>query len=813
MSCDIPAAVTYTKRMITGYDHHSRTLTMGIGDLIDLGRLPDTLIPSMSQLSVHQRQRAHSAYQRKLRAEGWETEVSVRSEYEVRGTVFAIRGRVDLLRRTNGELELLEVKTVDSGPDLLDPLEGRAAHLLQLCFYARALSEQYEIPLETVRGALVYLPLAEGEQGPFRRDIDLADPGLDLLWRQLLADTADMLLREDDRKRLQEASLEGFEFPYDSRRPGQEMMMREVEDCVEKNGYLLMQAPTGTGKTAAILTGAIRMALPERLTVFFLTAKNTHRLIVAETLKLIMEKGVPLRCIFIAARASVCHRGGNRCLPHDCPYAADFGGRVRRSGVMQELLEDGIIEPGRLKRAAETAGVCAFELGLCLSTSCDIVVCDYNYAFDPHVFLKRFFLERSTSSRCCLLIDEAANLPARVRDYYSPEVRLSWVTELLEHPGATGAWRKLLLPWVSCFEEWSTLLDNSGEDELELPPETSLPIGVDGWMDQIGMLKEPPEAMCEMVRAAVDISRVDPLDTRYHLLFRGKGEERVLQWFCTDPSDYLGGQLESCHSRVAFSATISPFGHFKYLLGFPREETVLRDIPYPFPRENLGVWICPDIDTRYGSRAGCSALLADRILDIHSSCPGTWIVFFPSYSYMRMIASILVGSGAPLLVQKPEMDREERLDFLSRIEEGDNIVMAVSGGIFSEGVDIRSGSLRGAVVVGPSLPGMDLRLKLLAAGYESRDMNGFLHTWVIPGMVRVVQAAGRLIRNGRQRRALVLMGRRFTRQPYFGLLPGHWFTGGSIRFLKGSCAEIESFLEDREGDAGAPPSEAIWSVQ
>lgn len=795
--------------MITGYDRRRKTLTIGIGDLIDLERLPDTLVPSRSQFSVHQRQRVHSAYQRKLRAEGWETEVSVSSECEVRGIVFLIRGRVDLLRREEGKLELLEVKTVDSGPDLMDPVEGRPSHSLQLCFYARALSEQYEIPLERVRGALVYLPLADGEHGPFRRDIDLADPGLDLLWRQLLEDTADMLLREDDRKRLQEISLEGFEFPYDSRRPGQDMMMREVENCVEKSGYLLMQAPTGTGKTAAILTGAIHRALPERLTVFFLTAKNTHKLIVAETLNLIMEKGVPLRCIFIAARASVCHRGGDRCLPHDCPYAADFGARVRRSGVMEELLEDGIIEPGRLKRTAERAGVCAFELGLCLSTRCDIVVCDYNYAFDPHVFLKRFFLERSTASRCCLLIDEAANLPARVRDYYSPEVRLSWVAELLKHPEATVAWRKLLLPWVRCFEEWSSFLENSGEDELELPPETSLPIGVDGWMEQIGILKEPPEAMSEMVRAAVDISRVDPLDPRYHLLVRRNGEERVLQWFCTDPSDFLSEQLDSCHSRVAFSATLSPFRHFGYLLGFPREETVFRDIPYPFPRENLGVWICPDIDTRYSSRAECSTLLADRIIDIHSACPGTWIVFFPSYSYMRMIAGILDGTGVPLLVQRRDMDRAERLDFLFRIEEGNNIVMAVSGGIFSEGVDIRSGSLRGAVVVGPSLPGMDLRLKLLSASYESRKMNGFLHTWVIPGMVRVVQAAGRLIRNGRQRRALVLMGRRFTRQPYFGLLPGHWFTGGSIRFLTGSAAEIGNFLESREGGAEAPPSEAI----
>ncbi|MBN2585718.1 MAG: PD-(D/E)XK nuclease family protein [Candidatus Fermentibacteraceae bacterium] len=793
--------------MITGYDPEKRELSMGIGDLIDLGRLPDSLVPSDNPLSIQQRQRAHSSHQRKMGRSGWEREIPVGSRFQAGTVAFDLGGRLDLMRESGGIIEILEIKTLNGEPEFTDPVEDRSGNALQLYFYCLALAESRGVPLESFRAGLVYLSPGRRKTGVWNFPLDLCDGRLQTLWRELLEETARMLLEEDDRKGRQVRALEDFVFPYDCMRPGQDAMMEEVQRCITDSGYLVMQAPTGTGKTAAILSGALRSAMPERLTVFFLTAKNTHKLIVRETLGLIIAGGVPLRAVFIAARASVCHMGRDRCLPHSCPYAVDFGKRVRESGVMRDLLELEIIDTADLREAAAGAGVCAFELGLCLSTRCDIVVCDYNYAFDPHVFLKRFFLQRSTSSQCCLLIDEAANLPSRARDYYSPEVRLSWVEELLGHPAATSRWQKLLGPWAGCFREWSSLLGSSGDDEMELPPGTVLPSNVDGWMKLIGELQEPPRSMSDLVRSLVDFSRIDPESNLYHLLLRGEGEDLILQWFCTDPSAFLSERLESCHSRVAFSATITPFEHFGRLLGYPPDRTRSVKVPYPFPRENLGVWICSDIDTRYRYRQSFAEKLADRIVSIHSTVPGSWIVFFPSYSYLNSISELLQRRKAPLLVQTPEMGRMERLDFISGIEEHDNIVLTVSGGIFSEGVDFRSSRLRGAIVVGPSLPGLDLRSRLLAGSFEGRGLNGFHHTWVIPGMIRVIQAAGRLIRDKSQRRALVLVGRRFTMQPYFGLLPEHWFSDGSIRILAGNADEINDLLSDaNEGGASAPPS-------
>ncbi|OPL19020.1 MAG: hypothetical protein AVO35_03590 [Candidatus Aegiribacteria sp. MLS_C] len=781
--------------MITGYDPDKKLLTTGIGDLIELGRLPDSLVPSENAVSLQERQRIHGAYQRRMEKEGWEREVQVELGLERQGMRFLIRGRIDLLRRTGEPDEIIEVKTAAGGPGPLDPVLSRSRDVLQLYFYAMALAGGDKDGLERLRASLVYLDprTRRGSVSETVISLDLADRRLRTIWNGMLDDTARMLALEDERKEVQVHALESFVFPYPVMRPGQQLMVDHVEKCVHQGGRLLMQAPTGTGKTAAILTGALRRALPGRLAVFFLTAKNTHKAIVSETLRLIMEGGVPLRAISIASRSSVCHMGRERCLPHDCPYAIDFGGRVRGSGVMERLLDGGIISTASLVEASAEAGVCAFELGLCLSTRCDLVICDYNYAFDPHVFLRRFFLERTTASRCLLLIDEAANLPARARDFHSPEVRLSWVEGMLEDPDRRAAWRRLLSPWTACFREWSSLLDSAGEPETELPHGTEVPSDTDRWLDIIGGLPEPTEHMINLVRSLVDFSRIDPDDRRYHLLIRREQEDTVLQWFCADPSAMLGERIAACSSTVAFSATMSPLEHFGGMLGFPEDADTV-DVPYPFPPENLGVWICPGMDTRYRNRDRYAPALSRMIAGLRDSVPGSWLVFFPSYGYSERIAGLLSSRGVPFLVQEPGMKEAERVEFISRLEDEDVLALMVSGGIFSEGVDIRSDRLRGAVVVGPSLPGVDLRSRLLSEDFERRGMDGFLHTWAIPGMVRVVQAAGRLVRNSAQRRVLVLVGRRFTIQPYLGLLPKYWFSSGAIRLLKEDMSDIAGFF-------------------
>ena len=787
----------YTKHMITGYDPVSRTLTTGIGNLIDLIRLPDTLVPPEYSLNVHRRQMAHNRFQRKMEKKGWKKEIPVELNLKIHGINFHIRGRLDLLLESDGNLVLLEVKTIPFQPDFKDPVDRRIRHVLQLCFYAKALADERHISLESIRTSLVYLLIKTKTPERYDYPVDVFGMQVEEAWLRHLESIADYLNEEDARKREQVSALENFSFPYGSFRTGQQEMIDDVKSAIIDQACLMLQAPTGTGKTAAVLFGALQEILPQRLTLFFLTAKNTHKQIVDETLRLIIGGGLPLRAIFITAREKVCLRGRSSCLPDDCPFALDFGKKVRESGVIENLLNRKVMGPDSLVEMSKSAGVCPFELQLIISTRCDVVTCDYNYVFDPHVYLKRFFLEKSTSGTCSLLIDEAANLPSRARDYYSPEIRLSWIEQLLADHQCPMYRRKLLEPWEEKFRELNNLLKQNDSQEYELPPDTELSLHVEQWMNHFIELKDAPEELRLMFRAILDFSKIsDSYDSRFHLLFRAEGNDSVLQWFCTDPSEFLSERLQACHSSVAFSATLTPFDHFRDLLGFPVDQgTRYRSISYPFPEENLGVWIDSSIDTRYKSRTLSVTLLAEKLRNIYSSVPGTWLIFFPSYAYIDLIKGFLDESSLPLLIQTPGMTGEERASFISQIESGFHLVLTVSGGIFAEGIDLRSDTLRGAVIVGPSLPGMNLRLKLLSESFSARNRDGFLHTWAIPGMVRVIQAAGRLIRNEEQRRIIILIGKRFTRYPYIGLLPEHWFSNGSIQLLSNGLDDVIKFMK------------------
>ncbi len=757
--------------MILPFDPKTRTVTCAIGTLLELCLLPETLRGGDDLIDQKTRMKLHNEAQRRKAAEtGGATEVKTQMRSSVNGIRFVLSGRADVASPDG----IWEVKTCSALRE--SPMKS---HRLQLFFYMKA--------LKATAGTLLYVDVETAEERVLPQDRKV----LARLWKEFLRD-ASLLVRDEwmHHESLRE-SLDGFAFPFPHWRPGQKELSDSTGLAVESSRETMIQAPTGTGKTAAIIFGAITPAVSSWNTLFFLTAKNTQKKLALETGVLFRMNGLPLRVCALSSRQATCPLDSDRCSPETCPLAEVFEERVKGAALLEELLAIGAIGTEILVEKSLAAGVCPFETGLCLAQRCDLVICDYNHVFDPSASLKRFFAIEETASRIDLLVDEAGNLPDRVMKIWSPELRASWLAKTAAFAGKQKNRKlsRLVRPWKRLVENAGAFVPENSADDVVLPSETSPPrVDTLRWRKALGTSPELPLETLELSRAVARFSLVaERLDERFHLLARTEQGDTVLQWFCTDPGELTAEVHRRCRSVTAFSATLSPPPHFRRLLGFA-DDAGWTETEWPFPPENLRVWIDSTVDTRWRSRKNATVHIAKRVGSAWNKTPGTWLVWFPSFSWMEEVAALL-GELEPL-VQPRSSTQGEREVFLTKACAGRQLVMTVAGGVFSEGVDMSFPDLRGGFVAGPSLPAVNTRQELVRARHEKVYGDGFLHAYVVPGMNRVIQAAGRLVRNPEQRAELILLGGRFIQSPYVELLPAHWLparviTRDGIRMLKG----------------------------
>lgn len=732
--------------------------------------------------------RLHRMFQRSESSSGRAlSEVAVELETRFEDVGIRVRGRADLVRtrRDGGAERVLEVKTIATHPgSSAGILERFPDHALQAWFYARALggaegalpaSLAYIHP-EGKKWSSVELPL-EG----FSTDLDRRLDGL-------LRSAAAYARSEYERLVRTASRISALGLPHPEPRPGQTGMMDLSSTVIRQGGRCLLEAPPGTGKTSAVLAGVLPPALSGMLTVFYLTSRNTQKTTVAKTLEAFLSAAPELRCMLLESRERMCPAWDDGC--RECPLAS--------GSAWLDLLEpppQGILDSGRISRMAVAAGVCPFEMALAISTRCDVVVCDANYAFDPGALLRRFFTDPSSASRCVLLVDEAADLPARARDFFSPSVCRTAVERLYRHPpGDPRAVRRALRPFRKSLREAEASVEGTGP--VELPAEMAPAVRADAWMDAWGTVTGARGAFEDMARAAIGFERAGRQASaggRMHLLGSRTPSGFTLEWLCTDASQWLSKRFESIHSAVCFSATLSPLEHFRMELGLPGD-AVLERFDHTFPAGRLGVWVDPSVDTRLRSRGRSLDALCSRMASLMSLLPGTYLAFFPSFEYLALAATRMEAShGARVLAQEPGMRESERGSFLAEASLGGTLVMCVAGGIFSEGIDLEAPDRRGAFVAGPCLPTLDLRSRLLLERYEDDGMDGFLHACVIPGVNRVIQAAGRLTRGPGDRGILILFDRRFLENPWCGLLPRHWKHRGLLRMLDEDLSGVAAF--------------------
>jgi DNA excision repair protein ERCC-2 len=795
------------------FDAEQRTLDLSVADLLDAPLLRSL---GFSSRGGYERlwlgQAIHGRYQEGALQQDatYRREVVIVHRFDHRGWRVTVQGRADGVRREpDGTLVVEEIKSVRRGATLAPAV--RESYQKQALFYAwmlaRGLAETAE-PEEKVRAELVLISIGSDETEREPLEVDLER--LDILVRRRL--NALLFAWENDRRR--EASrreaAERLVFPYAEPRPGQELILAAVETAVANREHLLLQAATGIGKTVAALYPALRYALAHDKRLFVLTAKNTQQEMATAVLRLLNREG-SFHSLRLRAKARMCANDQILCHEEYCRFAKDYGLKLAASGVLDHLGQGfHTLEPEDVFAAAQAAEVCPFEVSLELSNRVEVTVCDYNYAFDPYVSLSGFAPGQDLSDTI-LVIDEVHNLVDRGRGYYSPELSSRRARRAAQ--GAAQRREPIFFRIEAVCAELAATIERTVADALEEGPAGDRAVEYPLPEERLWRLRPSfDEVFVDYLEHQRETKSFQPDDDFVDLYFsflrflnglavsdhafshcvEAAGDDRRLRILCKDPCRFLGDVLRRTHAAIGLSATLSPPEFYTHLLGFEAGRTAFVEIPNPFPAENRRVVIDSTVDTTFKQRSANYERIAERLAELAEAVPGNCLALFPSYAFLAEVTGRLRLRGKRLLIQRRTDDEKEREALLQALRSaifGDILLVAVAGGVFAEGVDYPGEVLKAVAVIGPCLPGVSLETELLKRYYDERFERGFEYAFVLPGMTRVVQAAGRLIRSPRDTGVIALFDRRFLHAPYRHYLPADWLPEEGAGALVGHPAE------------------------
>lgn len=791
---------------------------------------------------------------------GYHTEVALRHTCRMEGVAFSVSGRADgVWYDPAGGCVVEEIRFLPGGQAPFYGGTPREVELAQLTCYAFFLCAAKGLSRVTLR--LTYVCPGREEEASSVDSLMTAE-GLAQAYggilRRVLPRAKVLLERETVLRGIARRAI----FPYDEIRGAQQDMIRECWRDMRAGKTLFAEAPTGLGKTMATLYPAVRCFGEGRFDkIFYLTAKNATRREAFAAVQKLNEAMTPIRACVITARENACiceavREGGGRvssfCNPMACPYARGYYDRVE--GVLFDLLkgERTVFSGLDIRAAAKEGQVCPYELALDLSELCEIVICDYNYLFSPAVSLRRYFAEgipHTSGHRYAFLVDEAHNLPDRARDMYSASLSLAQVLAVQEtmHAWETGEEGRLLFPVEDGgVEEDRTAprLRASALDDLigalsrmSRACAESMVRDEEGVCHGVNLDRNQPVVLCETVRNLSALcdrwlrrspshplyltveelattlrgfrTAADYYDRSFATLVEVEGEDVRVGLICLDPAALLRPILKKAETGVLFSATLTPNDYFADILGGDKD-SVLVSFSSPFPRDHLCVAVCDEVSTRYEDRDGSCRKIMNYIAATVSAKRGNYMVYFPSYAYLERVYALFQRKYPTVktVVQRPGMSYGEKETFIRAFTDGQGELLVgfcVLGGSFSEGVDLPGRSLIGTVIVGVGIPALSNQRNVMRDYYdETRDLGeetggeGYAYAYTYPGMNRILQAAGRVIRRPEDRGVVVLLDDRYAEEPYLHLYPEHWEQISSVSEPTDLYEYLKAFWESAE---------------
>ena len=789
----------------------------------------------------------------KAAGDGYQAEVFLSAPYTAAGICFTVEGRADgIFTDETGTVVIDEIKTTAVPAEEITE-EMNPCHWAQGMVYGAIYAAQQNLEKLTVR--LTYYQIDADQIVRFARSFTQAE--LARFLQQLLEQYAPWAQRQLDWQARRSQSLAALSFPFAAYRPGQRALAGEVYRACRagraegrKGGTrIFCQAPTGIGKTMSALFPALKaMGEGNGEKLFYLTARNTTQSAAEDALARLRaaQPGLAVRSVTLTAKEKAClhpdAEGRPACLPEACPYANGYYDRIK--DALAALLDgSGSFDRAALADTARQFSVCPFELGLDLSEWCDVVIGDYNYLFDPVVHLRRFF---DAAGDWLFLVDEAHNLPDRARAMYSARFCKSSLTEakralgkgrsslktaltradklllevrracvqaaprrspdIQEAPEAVEPAQQSLLPAAEeaaaqAFALPEALFAQDGTVFLQQLP-AALPgalravqAPLQDWLEQ-----NPEDAahaqLLELYFALQDFARAaDRYDSHFVTQLSARGSELEVQLLCLDPAPFMDASLAAGRSAALFSATLTPPGYYRSVLGCPEARAVA--LPSPFPPENLGLYCLPGISTRYRHREASVPAVAEALAALARGKTGNYLAFFPSYAYLQQVHEVFAARFPEVetLVQQRSLDDAARAAFLARFAPHPHKTLlgfGVMGGIFGEGVDLAGDRLIGCAIVGVGLPQVNPQQEMLRRYYEQQSGCGFDYAYRYPGMNKVLQAAGRVVRTPQDKGVVLLLDDRFAQPETTRLFPPHW---RHIRYLSGTD-ELTRVLQD-----------------
>lgn len=649
----------------------------------------------------------------------------------------------------------------------------------------------------------------ESEEMGIELDIEGYEAWLELRLEELVEQARLAEKRVARRKKISKS----FAFPFEKPRSGQIELIETVEQGIKDNQRMLVQAPTGLGKTVGVLYPSLKEALSRGQRVVYVTPKNSQHTVAEDAIEQFQNTGSPVKSLTITAKSKMCFKAEPLCNPTYCEFARDYYTKVAQNDLLTELSKKKKLTRRTFKALGEKHEVCPFELQLEAVPEADTVICDYNYVFAPQSALRRLPpMSFAQEGKPNLVVDEAHNLPSRAMDYYSPSlssVVLSYMREdIRKLPRRIGKEAEELLD--ECIQVIN------GNKPIGATRHTEVKLDLDEFVKMDvklrGLLSKYLESDIEIQPKDVILkltfywgSFTDILQgiteserPEFFTTFQPHPTGGVVKITCCDASEMLKSAYDDFSQVVAFSATLKPFDYYAKLSGLKESNLKVAEFQSPFEKSNRKLLIIPQISTKYSDRERNYSRIAETITRISALMPGNYVAFFPSFDFLeKVLALFSLPAGFQIVKQERSMHANDSEAILEHLKTGaPTVVFAVQGGIFSEGVDYPGDMLVGAFVIGPPLPHFDVERETMRKYYDEHYEKGFDYAYAYPAMAKSVQAAGRVIRSEKDRGVIVLMDGRFLEASYTQSMPQDWFKESARELVSTSILkEVAEFWE------------------